>query len=152
MTPDLTDVTRRLERLERQNRRLKLALLTAVLAVGVGTLVAADKPEEPKKQHSSEYLLSDEKGNKRATLSLHDGQPALRFFDERGVERGRIQITGDGLTSRFYSERGTFASGSSLEKGGLALLAVKFNDAPQIGPNAVQQTAGVVFSPEVRRP
>lgn len=148
MTPDLPDVCRRLERLERQNHRLKIGMLVAVLAAGVGLLAAADKPAEPKKPDP--VLLSDDAGKKRAGLEMTKNGPALIFFDAAGKDRGHITLTDEGMVARFTTERGVLSAGLALQKQGVSVVSVQPGDPPQIGVNAIRQTAGTAFTNDLR--
>lgn len=147
MNADLADVRARLARLERQNRWLKLGLFAVLLAAGVGALVAADKTPADK---PATPTLVDEKGNKRATLEMTKSGPALLFFSATGQEAGRIELTDDGFTHRYQNEKGGLITGLSLQKRGVALVAMPPGDRPQIGQDAIQQTAGTAFANDVK--
>ena len=75
----MTDHVAILNRLERENRRLKLAVVV-VLAVVAGTALMAQLPP-PERVEAQEFVLVSETGEVRAMLNL--GQyPMLSFYDD----------------------------------------------------------------------
>ena len=101
----------RLERLERQNRRLRLGALGVLLAVGALVLMGASA--SPKVIEAERFVLVDEEGRQRAVLETSAWASALSLYDgagNRGVtlrlgglafvdQRGRDQLTlcGNGM-------------------------------------------------------
>jgi flagellar hook assembly protein FlgD len=119
-----------------------------VLAAGVWTLTAADKPAA-----QPETLgVKDASGKERLKLGILKGGPAITFTDEGGRTRSTLSLDKDGLTLRYYSNSGKFESAASLQPGGLAIVAVSTDDRPQIGLNAIKQVPGDALTPDVRRP
>jgi hypothetical protein len=98
MTPptlDLAAVVARLEKVERENRRLKFAgavpflLLTAVLVMG-------QAPPKGRTLEAEEFVLRDSAGTRLAVLDVTDGSPALSLLDRAGVTRAALQVFATG--------------------------------------------------------
>jgi hypothetical protein len=81
-SPDINTITKRLERLEKQNRTFKRAALAllAILAAVVFMGYSCQKQPEP----SRGFVLKDAQGNTRASLEMEADSPVLRFFDANG--------------------------------------------------------------------
>jgi hypothetical protein len=92
-TPDLEAVVERLGRVEKQNRRLKVAGIVALVVVGAVGLLAAAAPK-PRTIEAERFVLVDRHGE-RAVLApgqhlLGQGEPSfigLTLFDEDGKIR-----------------------------------------------------------------
>ena len=100
MSDDLVEIAGRVQRLERDNRRLKLAggAMAAVL-VAVPLVGAALPAQVPEVIEAGLFRVLDEQGTPRAAL----GAAGLGFSDEQG--RGRVGLGAAGLG--FYDEQGT---------------------------------------------
>jgi hypothetical protein len=94
MPPQSSDgsgITERLDRLERENRRLK-RLGLASLAVMGSVLVMGQSPAK-RILEANEFILRDASGSVRATLKMDKGEPLLTLLDSHGkVEAGPEQI------------------------------------------------------------
>ena len=147
MSYDLVEIAGRVQRLERDNRRLKLGAGALVAVLVALPLVAAVLPpqnpfrqqqEVPQRIVAREFQVLDEDGAVRARLgvgaSLSTGW--LTFFDEQGEarvalvedrmifadEQGKVRAAlraADGL--RFNDEQGTLRAGFSED-------GLRFND------------------------
>jgi hypothetical protein len=84
-TPDTQAVLERLEKLERQNRRFKLAGVVALIALGALVLMGQTQPEG-RTIRAGEFDLVDASGRVRAKLGLDDKgkSPALDLYDAHG--------------------------------------------------------------------
>jgi len=85
----MSSIEERLERLEKQNRRLRSYVLTLgvclALAAGMGAVVAADKQQE--------LHIVDAQGNPRITMLVHpEWGPLIGISDANGKERMRIGV------------------------------------------------------------
>jgi hypothetical protein len=81
----------RVRKLERQNRRWKLAsfLLLFVVASALATgLVAQEKIEPPlmraKTVEAQSFVLKDTDGTVRARMSMNEGRPSFELYDQTG--------------------------------------------------------------------
>ena len=113
MSYDLVEIAGRVQRLERDNRRLRLAA-GGLVAVLVAATVAAVLPAQvPEVIEARAFRVLDENGTPRAGL----GAPGLAFYSEDGT----IQTTHapDGL--RFYTDEQSY---SRLAAGGLVFVDV----------------------------
>jgi hypothetical protein len=91
-TSDLTNLSARIEKLERQNRLFKrggLALLLLPLALIV---MGQARPSDTLEAHN--FVLRDSGGTKRAELTMAKEDAVLRFFDSKGLQ---TSVVSDGL-------------------------------------------------------
>ena len=94
MSYDLVEIAGRVQRLERDNRRLKLGAGCLVALVVAVPLVGAVLPAQvPEVIEAREFRVLDEQGMKRVDL-VADG---LRFYDEQGTYRVGLGEGGLGL-------------------------------------------------------
>ena len=104
MSYDLVEIAGRVQRLERDNRRLRLAAGCLVALVVAVPLVGAVLPAQvPEVIEAREFRVLDEQGMKRVDL-VADG---LRFYDEQGTYR--VGLGEGGLD--FFDEQGTVRTG-----------------------------------------
>ena len=91
------DLEQRVGRLERENRRLKIAGGAVVAVLLTVALVGAVLPQGiPEVIHAREFQVVDESGTVRATL----GASAIRYFDENSHQHVRMSdegISAEGL-------------------------------------------------------
>lgn len=92
-TPDLAVVVARLEKVERQNRRMKFTGISVLLLAAVGLLMGQAQPKGQTVE-AEEFVLRDSVGTRLARLGLADGLPVLTFFDRTGTTRVRLQVWG----------------------------------------------------------
>ena len=105
------DVTTRLGRLERQNRRLRICLVAVGLAV-VGALFFDVRPAitqpasatfDTLKAHA--FVVTDQNGKPRAVLDLlPGGRPRLLFMDAAGKPRAMLDLQPNGQPSLALSD------------------------------------------------
>jgi len=78
----------RVERLERGNRRRKLAALALLLVCVVLLLAGFDYPQpnmvKARSVEAQTFVLRDADGRIRARMAIGDDGPRLSFFDEQG--------------------------------------------------------------------
>jgi hypothetical protein len=105
---ELSEISARLERLERQNRTMKRAgfgLLAAALAVA---LIGAATPEEiPEVIEAREFRVIDENGKRRTTISAN----GFGYHDENGQTRALIDADG----FRYGDENGKVRAGMGAD-------------------------------------
>ena len=84
--PTLGQLTKRLDRLERESRIWK-RFGAAVLVVTTG-LALMGQGQSPRAVDAEQFLLRGQNGRPRATLqTAADGTPLLALFDEKGTTR-----------------------------------------------------------------
>jgi len=98
----LADLTQRLDRLERENRRLKISgaiLLLALAAVGVMGQVLPKAV--PKVVEAERFVLRDAKGRVLAIWGTEaSGTPGLHLYDLNGKPRAGLAVVGADGTPR----------------------------------------------------
>jgi len=95
MTPDLQTILERLEKLERQNRRLKLAGVVALIAVGVFVLKGLMAPTS-RTLRAQEFQLVDSSGKLMGKLGLDGKSPELEFYNQKGLTTASLYAYGNG--------------------------------------------------------
>jgi hypothetical protein len=95
------DLLTRLERLERENRRLKQAGVLAVLLCCSAFLMGQVKtrpvkPRTVRPVEAEQFVLKDIEGKKRAELLMEPGGPGLVLYDHEGNRIGRFGGIGEG--------------------------------------------------------
>ena len=83
-TTNTVGITQRLDRIERQNRRLKLGIFAIVLGFGAYFLIVGRQPTS-QTVTARKFLLVDHNGKTRASLAMNGfGQPEFRLLDTSG--------------------------------------------------------------------
>jgi len=90
-TPDWTAVVERLEKLERQNRRLKQMGAVALLIAAAVLLMGQASPNRT--VEANEFVLRDGNGKVRGTFSMADLGPQLALLDANGIQRVNLLLT-----------------------------------------------------------
>ena len=76
------DLAQRVEKLEKANRRLKLAGVLALTLVGCLLLLGVASPDRT--VEAEEFILRDASGNRRAGLAVVAQGPGLHLYDANG--------------------------------------------------------------------
>jgi len=88
---DGSTISKRLDRLEKENRRLKRLGLAALL-IAAAAVVMGQSPSR-RTVEANEFVLRDASGSIRATLKMKEGEPLLTLLGSNGkVEAGPEQI------------------------------------------------------------
>lgn len=123
-TPEMHAVVERLERLERQNRRLERAGALALACVGALVLMA--QARQPRTLEAEQFVIRDQQGRVRAEMGLYDDFlaksahartgsnrpgggvlfPAVKLFDDRGNSRAVLEAYPLGQSLDFYDDNG----------------------------------------------
>lgn len=90
MTTDLENITKRLEKLERQNRRLKQSWIAALLLICLIVTLGLAGPIRI--IEAEKFVLKDATGKTTAELSTKGAGPELRFLDYEGKLRLGVGI------------------------------------------------------------
>ncbi len=92
-TPD--SVVRRLERVERENRRLKR--WGSVMLLGIACLTMMGQTQSGKTVEAERFVVRDTKGKVRAELgAFPEGKTALVLYDQERRPRVEVRILPDG--------------------------------------------------------
>ncbi|MFQ5852935.1 MAG: hypothetical protein ACE5JU_20435 [Candidatus Binatia bacterium] len=115
--PTMETLARRLDRVERENRRLKRAGVVA-LAV-IGAVVLMGQATGSKVVEAENFTVRDASGRVRAELrmeSLTGGwSPRLKFYDDDGKLRAVLGLVGNDATElRFFKRNGKQRAGLSV--------------------------------------
>jgi hypothetical protein len=80
--PELSEIVSRMERIEKENRRLKRAALVVMLVAGVIVLVGAARPT-PDIIRAQKFVVVNARGKEQVVLEAR----ALKLYDDEGVKR-----------------------------------------------------------------
>jgi len=95
-TPEFIAVLARLDKLERQNRRLKRAGAVALIAVAAIVLMGQAAPKS-RIVEAEKFVLRDAKQRVRARLETDENSsPALHLYDKESNRRVSLYLTEDG--------------------------------------------------------
>ncbi|HEX7078123.1 MAG TPA: hypothetical protein VF363_06870 [Candidatus Eisenbacteria bacterium] len=103
--PESEGLLARVERLERQNRTLKVAGSIAILGAASALLLGAATPN--KSLETDMILIKDAKGTTRMILGMADEGPAITMLDEKGRLRANIGVNKDGPEFDFLDDSET---------------------------------------------
>jgi len=97
---DLYIMAQRLEKLERQNRRLIKAGVLALALLFSLVWMGQAPPRKPRPIEADRFILKDPTGKKRAELMMEETGPGLVLYDFSGKRIGRFGAvsTGAGLS------------------------------------------------------
>ena len=152
-TWDLDALARRVESLERSNRRLKLfgaALIAAAFALVLLGWPSAGRAEDKSKNEERDLILKDKDGKARAKLTLIDGEPGLVFYGTDGAARGEIRLAEKGIALR-HLQKGRLHTGIGLGDEGVALVATGVRGQALTGKDALLLGPGILIPPKKER-
>lgn len=90
-TLDLQTLSRRIEKLERQNRRLRLVGCLTMLLMSAFLLMGQALPKS-KVIEAENFRLIDSAGNKRAELSIKEEEPILSFYYKGQLSLPAVEV------------------------------------------------------------
>ncbi len=94
-TQDFQTLVRRLDRVERQNKRLRRAVTTLTI-LGLAVLVIGAVQPEDRTVEAKAFVLRDDRGKIGAELRVSsDGYPALSLYDTSGALRVTLDAEAD---------------------------------------------------------
>jgi hypothetical protein len=98
-----TELAGRLERLERDNRRLKrFALAALVLAATLATIYATQPVPESFTAH--EFNVVDDSGGVRVKMGMLLGKPVITFFDAQNMPRALMGVDSSGAPNIYFND------------------------------------------------
>lgn len=103
-TACLDTVVARLEKIERQNRRLKLAG-ALLLILGSSLLLMGTFSSPSRTVKAEHFALLDPRGKVRARLSTIGESAALSFHDPHGLTRASLTVGGDGFPGLVFHDQ-----------------------------------------------
>jgi hypothetical protein len=105
----MSDVEARLARLERENRRLKLAVAAGLIAAGIVAIAGARRADPPdsrvKNLFAEAISVVDPNGKPRITLAMVKAMPAIALADKAQRSRLMLSLADDGNGSLVLGDR-----------------------------------------------
>ncbi|UCH33451.1 MAG: hypothetical protein JSV65_12845 [Armatimonadota bacterium] len=120
MNEHALDFARRIERLERQNRRLKLGMLGLAAVFGAVLFVGAVTPQEI--VEAEKFVLRDAEGRQRAVLQVPEWGPCLSLYDAAGTTQVALYINGSRPGVRLSDTNGKERAILEVDEGPLFAL------------------------------
>jgi hypothetical protein len=131
MTNEHGAIEERLEKLERQNRRMKLAGLGAVVIAGAFVLMGQARLVHPGTITATKFVLVDAQGRQRATLDMYKGSPILGLFDANGKLRAELAAAPNGPWLQLNDASGNMRAGMDAFSDSPELDLYDANEKPQ---------------------
>ncbi|MFQ5989497.1 MAG: hypothetical protein ACE5K9_06250 [Candidatus Methylomirabilales bacterium] len=122
--PTMETLTRRLHRVERENRRLqRIGVATLAMIAAVVLMGQAEKKDVPKAIEAESFVVRDAQGKLRAILGVwQDGEVRLLLPDQEQRSRAILAVKPDGSPYLgLYGEDGKRRIGMAVLPDGLAL-------------------------------
>jgi hypothetical protein len=138
---EFDDIVRRLEKLEIQNRRLKLLGFALAICCTVG-LISAAEPARDKSGEFEQFVLRDKAGKQRAKFDVGRDGPSLHFFDDDGRDFGGLSGSVGGLFLRLNNREGKLQTGINLNQAGVVVVSYGSSGRLLSGTMAIQETTG----------
>lgn len=141
MTNEHNTIEQRLEKLERQNRRMKLAGIGALVIAGAFLLTGqASGPRILPEVRANSFVLVDAQGKPRATLGMYADQPRLALSDTNGTVRAALAVSSGGPVLMMVGTGKAVAS-----------LFVE-SDGPELDMLGENEAQGAIFGIPARGP
>jgi hypothetical protein len=131
-TPDLAAVVERLEKVERQNRRLRGAGI-AVLVLAVAGLLMGQAMPRARIVEAEGFVLKDAAGKVWAKLDVFKDGPGLGLYDENGKPRAMLSAFKAGPGLSLFDENGKTRTTLDVFKAGPGLALRDENDKLRAG-------------------
>lgn len=116
---DLQGLATRLERLERENRWLKLGVVVVLLGIAAAVLMG-QAMREPKVVTAEQFVLRDSAGEARAVLTMSGDGPGLTLFGEDG-DHAKLRISPAGPELTMYDQGGHMRANLGVQPEGPSL-------------------------------
>lgn len=118
MTIETQDLVRRLETLERENRRLKRFGVGILGAASLLTLTGMVAPRLCNTVWAERFVLNDQGGKTRLTLDAYrSGDPVVTAQDKSGKTFAKLTLSGESPTLEFFDAQGTCTGKIGVSKG-----------------------------------
>ncbi len=153
--PTLDTLTQRLDRLERENRRLKVAGAILLLALAaVGAMGQMTPRAVPKVVEAERFVLRDTKGNILAIMGTEASGTSLSLYDQKGKPRAWLGVTADGApVLALFDQNGKDRAGLVLGADGTPALALLDQNGKRraVLSTLVDGTPGLLFADQNER-
>jgi len=154
-TGNLAAVVERLERVERQNGRLKCAGMVVLLLAATGLVMAQTFPAS-KTVEAEAFVLRDGVGTARAVWApAPEGGAALTFFDQAGKPRAQMRVERDGAPGLLlFDQAGYGRAMMRADRDGVPELALTDQTAKTRATLRVERAGspGLVLFDQVGKP
>ncbi|UCG12759.1 MAG: hypothetical protein JSU72_20165 [Deltaproteobacteria bacterium] len=104
MAPETESLSHRLEKVERENRRIKLVGVVVVMLMA--TLLLTGLSVEDPVIGAEAFTLVDGQGEMRAVFAMVNDEPTLALFDSEGKVRAGIMVAENSPRLILYAEDG----------------------------------------------
>ncbi len=131
--PTIETLARRLDRVERENRRLKQVGVMALAVIAAVVLMGQVSPS--KLVEAEMIFLQDAKGKPRGALGVNDdGTVFLRFADKDGRSRAEVGVLADGTANLVFRDKTNIARvGLTHWRDGKTTFLITDKDQPRFG-------------------
>jgi hypothetical protein len=142
---DLSDVRFRIEKLERENRRLKR--IGALAALISASLLLMGQAKTSRTVEAESFVLKDPQGRVQATLGIWHDSPMLRLYDKSSVARAWLSVSGNGEPGlMFYDAAGNQMVMLAATKDGASLWLNQGAPKTLSMMEAIRQKGGISLS------
>jgi len=122
-------IEERLEKLERQNRRMKLAGVGALVIAGAVVLMGqASGPRTLPEVRANSFVLVDANGQRRAMLAMFSDGPGLAPYDPTGQPRAELTVFSSGPDLQMEDANGKVRVGPTVFLGKPELVLIGANE------------------------
>ncbi len=149
------DLQRRIERLERENKRFKRLGTAALLLVVIAVSMGQTPRERPKTIKAQQFVIVDEKGTPRGQFGIEKGSAKLSLAHKNGKRTVELRTLPNGRSAlHFLDTNGTPRVELAIAKQGPVLNFIGENSALRAslagaGPDSrldlYQQDGGKIF-------
>lgn len=133
------ELVKRLERLERDDRRLKKFGAAALVVAAILGTMAATRPV-PQKIVAHEFDVVDGAGNVRAELHIFKGEPSFGLFSSTGELRASMNVEDGSPHVGLYGEGGSPMIGLGIRANNF--MGLVFSNSPSSDPLSIGVVAG----------
>lgn len=133
--PTIEMLARRVEHVERENRRLRRIMVAASAGAILALLGAARFREKPRIIEAERFMLYDKDGRIRALLDMTpDDTPTLAFYDKQGSNRARfIQLQDGSMGLSIFDKDEVQQLGMGVTKEGQPALSMDKDGKRRLG-------------------
>ena len=126
-------VTQRLDRLERVNRGMKVAVAVVLILASTVVVMGQAFPQMETEIRSRRFVVVDRYGKARAFLGLGSKGPRIILIDPTGTRRAMLGLDREGPAFGFYDADGKVRLALSLDSKGPAVGLRDANEKLRIG-------------------